>query len=174
MSHPPTHDHHRPIRLSLRSRRIPAALGPDEKRFDIFLIDTGWNAPVSKAVRSHLPVMYEYQKQDSLYLLTPEQSVEILKREPRLIGRDPALVVYDLYAPGNHPVGNYRGFRLFLGRFKRAEQALARLQEFVRFINQNRTVAYLNTEVRRELHREGVSGMVKVLREASEASIELI
>lgn len=143
------------------------------KRFDIFLIDTGWNLLVSKAVRAHLPLMYEYQKQDTLYLLTPEQSIEILKREPKLIGHDPSIVVYDLYAP-DEKSGNYRGFRLHLGRFRHAEQALSRLQEFVRFINQHRTAACLHSEVRRELHREGMSGIVRVLREASEASIELI
>lgn len=174
MPHTPTPDHERPKRLNLRSRSIPAALSRDAKRFDIFLIDTGWNACVSKAVRAHLPVIYEYQKQDALYLLTPAQSIEILKREPRLIGRDPAVVVYDLYAPAEHKVGNYRGFRLYLGRFKHAEQALARLQEFVRFVNEHRTAVCLNSEVKRELHREGMANMVKVLREASEASIELI
>ena len=94
------------------------------KRFDIFLIDTGWNEPVSKVVRSHLPLVYEYQRQDSLFLLTPEQSVEVLRREPRLIGRDPTIVVYDLYAPADRKVGRYRGFRLNLGRFRRPEQAL--------------------------------------------------
>ncbi|MDR3639133.1 MAG: hypothetical protein P4L84_35335 [Isosphaeraceae bacterium] len=165
--------HHRP-ELDLRSRGIAGPIPCDAKRFDIFLIDTGWNVCVSKAVRAHLPIMHEYQKQDTLYLLTPEQSIEILKREPRLIGRDPAIVIYDLFAPAEHKVGNYRGFRLYLGRFKHAEQALSRLQEFVRFINQHRTAASLHAEVRRELHREGLSGMVKVLREASEASIELI
>jgi hypothetical protein len=144
------------------------------KRFDIFLIDTGWNVPVSKAVRSHLPLMYEYHKQDSLYLLTAEQSIEIVKREPRLIGRDPSIVVYDLYTPEERKAGNFRGFRLHLGRFRHPEQALARLHEFVRFVHMHRTADALHLEVRREMHREGIAGMVKVLREASEASIELI
>lgn len=160
--------------LDLRSRCVSGPLSRDTKRFDIFLIDTGWNACVSRAVRTQLPLMYEFQKQDTLYLLTPEQSIEILKREPLLIGRDPAIIVYDLYATGGQKAGNYRGFRLFLGRFKHAEQALSRLQEFIRFVNQNRTAVALHAEVKRELHREGIAGMVKVLREASEASIELI
>jgi hypothetical protein len=173
MSHATKPNHEAP-HLDLRSRAHPGALAREAKRFDIFLIDTGWNACVSKAVRTQLPLMYEFQKQDTLYILTAEQSVEILKREPRLIGRDPAMIVYDLYAPAERKAGNYRGFRLYLGRFKHAEQAVARLQEFVRFLNEHRTAASLHSEVRRELHREGLSGMVKVLREASEASIELI
>lgn len=115
-------DHH--PGLTLRSRGLPGPLSRDMKRFDIFLIDTGWNEPVSKVVRSHLPLVYEYQRQDSLFLLTPEQSVEVLRREPRLIGRDPTIVVYDLYAPADRKVGRYRGFRLNLGRFRRPEQVL--------------------------------------------------
>lgn len=173
MSKSPNHRHEPSPELDLRSRSHPGSLSRDMKRFDIFLIDTGWNLLVSKAVRTHLPLMYEYHKQDTLYLLSPEQSIEILKREPKLIGHDPSIIVYDLYAPAEKS-GNFRGFRLHLGRFRHPEQALSRLQEFVRFVNQHRTAVCLQSEVRRELHREGVSGIVKVLREASEASIELI
>jgi hypothetical protein len=156
-----------PIDLNLRTRPADGHLTPDMKRFDIFLVDTGWNTSVSKMVRSHLPLFYEYQRQDSLYLLTPAHSVAILKRAPELIGHDPIVLVYDLYVPAGRKHGNYRGFYLNLGRFKVAEQALSRLQEFVRFINLHRTATCLDDEVKRELHREGFSGMVKILREAS-------
>ncbi len=71
-----------PIDLDLKAAPPPRPANDEMKRFDIFLIDTGWNTPVSKLVRSHLPLLYQYQKHDSLYLLTAEQSVEILKRAP--------------------------------------------------------------------------------------------
>jgi len=155
------------IDLDLRARPPAGHFTRDMKRFDIFLIDTGWNTPVSKLVRLHLPLIYGYMRQDSLYLLTSEQSVEILKGAPEYIGHDPIVLVYDLYVPQGRKHGNYRGFRLNLGLFKGAEQALSRLQEFVRFINLHRTATCLNDEVRRELHREGFDGMVKILHEAS-------
>jgi hypothetical protein len=136
-------------------------------RFHIFLIDTCWNEAVSKVVRSHLPLVYEYQRQDSLYLLTPEQSVEILNRAPEFIGYDPTIIVYDRYAPTDRKHGSYRGFRLCLGRFKHAGQALSRLQEFLRFLISHRTAVSLDIEVRRELNREGARGLIKILREAS-------
>ena len=175
----PKHPSHGPKRLNLRSQPALNLPKRDEKRFNIFLIDTGWNESVSKLVRAHLPVLFAYQKQDSLYILSPEQSVEILRREPALIGRDPTVLVYDLYAPasdaGNSDApGKYRGFRIHLGRFRKAEQALARLQEFLRFINENRTAESLAREVRKELHREGVAGSIQILREVSEATVELI
>jgi hypothetical protein len=167
MKSKPKTDTEQPINLDLRSRNISGALTPEMKRFDIFLIDTGWNTPISKLVRSHLPLIYEYQRQDSLYLLSSEQSIEILKRSPELIGHDPTVVVYDLYAPDEGKERKFRGFRLNLGRFKHAEQAMSRLQDFVRFINLHRTASCLECEVKRELHREGLTGMVKILRETS-------
>ena len=71
-----------PIDLDLKARPTAGPANHDMNRFHIFLIDTGWSTAVSKLVRSHLPLLYEYQSQDSLYLLTPEQSVEILKLDP--------------------------------------------------------------------------------------------
>jgi len=44
---------------------------------------------------------------------------------------------------------------------------LSRLQEFLRFLISHRSAVALDTEVRRELHREGARGMIKILREAS-------
>ena len=87
-----------PIDLDLKARPTAGPANHDMNRFHIFLIDTGWSTAVSKLVRSHLPLLYKYQSQDSLYLLTPEQSVEILKRSPEFIGHDPTILVYDLYA----------------------------------------------------------------------------
>ncbi len=140
---------------------------PKAKRFDIFLIDTHWNSPVSRAIRSHLRLLQEYQPQDSFYELTREQSVEVLKHDPKLIGMDPTIVVYDIYGSSRGDCGAYRGFRLNLGLMRNGEQALARLHEFLRFIAEHRMAEHLDREVKRELHREGVDGMIKILREAS-------
>jgi hypothetical protein len=145
---------HPPIELDLRAKGSAEALSQGMKRFDIFLIDTGWNRPISKVVRSHLRLLYEYQMKDTLY-------------DPRLIGCDPSIVVYDIYGSGKANAGTYRGFRLNLGLLRHPEQALIRLQEFIRFLAANRTAERLDREIRRELHREGVDGMIKLLRETS-------
>ncbi len=150
------------VHLDLRTETPSQPLSREMKRFDIFLIDTGWHRSISQMVREHLPLLYEYQKQDSLYLLTREQSVEVLKHDPDLIGHDPTIIFYDSYGSGN-----YRGFRLNLGLLRNAEQALSRLQEFIRFVAAHRTAEHLDREVRRELHREGMDGVVRLLRETS-------
>jgi hypothetical protein len=77
------------------------------------------------------------------------------------------MLVYDHYAPASHKPCGYRGFRLNLGLIKRPEQALARLQEFLRFIAVNRTTVPMERSIRRELYREGFDGLVKILRETS-------
>jgi hypothetical protein len=151
-----------PVELDLRTEKPTGPLDPAQKRFDIFLVDTGWNKAISEMVRTHLPLIYEYQKQDSLYLLTHRQSVEVLKHATDFIGHDPTIIFYDRWGSGS-----YRGFRLNLGLMRSAEQALARLQEFIRFVAANRTAEQLDREVRRELHREGIDGIVKLLRETT-------
>jgi hypothetical protein len=172
--HPDPHPQDGPDGLDLRSRPVHAPPAHSEKRFNIFLIDTGWNAPVSRAVRHQLPMIYQFNQQDTLYILSPEQSIEILKRAPELIGHDPTILVYDVYASTRYHDRVFRGFRLNLGLLRNPEQALARLQEFVRFVLAHRTAEHLHRDIRREMHREGIDGAVRILREGLEASIELI
>ena len=157
----------RPIDLDLRFKPSDAPLNPQAKRFDVFLIDTGWNHSVSKVVLSHLSLFFAFENQDSFYILSHEQSIEILRTAPHLIGHDPIILVYDLRAPNDRHSRGYHGFRLNLGLIKHPEQALARLQEFLRFIAINRTAVRLDRSIKRELYREGLDGMIKVLRDAT-------
>lgn len=161
-------------RITLRSKTTSQPMAAHEARFHIFLVDTGWNAPVSKAVRHQLPLIYQYQRQDTLYILSHEQSVQALKNAPYLIGKDPTILVYDRFSPHGAKDGNYRGFRLNLGLMRNPEQALARLQEFVRFCAEHRMAVCLEADVRREMHREGIDGAMKILGESLETGLELI
>jgi hypothetical protein len=156
-----------PIDLDLRFKPTDKPIDPTDKRFDIFLIDTGWNQAVGKVIHSHLSVFFGIDNEDSYYVLSREQSFEIIKRAPHLIGHDPIILVYDVRAPGTRKSRGYHGFRLNLGLIKHPSQALARLQEFLRFIAVNRTVVRLDRCIQRELYREGLDGMVKILRDAS-------
>ncbi len=155
-----------PIEIDLRARDIEDGVDPSRQRFHIFLIDTGWNTGVSKAVRSHLPLMARFAKDDQLFVLSPEMSVEVLRQAPDLIGHDPIILVYDLIKPPGK-TRSYRGFHLNLGLMRHPEQALARFQEFVRFLTTHRTALDLDLAVRRKLHSQGFQGMIKILREAS-------
>ena len=157
-----------PFNLDLRSKDAGSALDPDSQRFNFFLIDTGWNEAISHAVHKHFPrLLHHHNPKDSLYILTPEQSVDVLKQAPYEIGHDPIILVYDLYAPNCENAKNYKGFRLALGLIRHPDQAMARLQEFFRFLVTHRSSTQLDREIRRNLHREGFEGMVKILREST-------
>jgi hypothetical protein len=157
-----------PFSLDLRSKDADYALKEDCQRFNFFLIDTGWNEPISKLVHKHFPrLLHHHNPKDLLFILTPEQSVEGLRLAPYMIGHDPIILVYDLYAPNQGKTQNYKGFRLALGLFRHPEQAMSRLQEFFRFLVIHRQSEKLDREIRRELHREGIGGMIKVLREST-------
>jgi hypothetical protein len=161
----------------LSSRQPGESFTGDFPRFHIFLIDTGWNGPVSKVLRSQLPLFHAYHPKDRLYILTQEQSIRVLQRAPEHISLDPIIVVYDLHRPAHAKDGHassYHGFRLNLGLFKNPEQALQRLQHFVRFIAVHRTSDSLISDVRREMHKEGLENLIRILGEASEASLELL
>jgi hypothetical protein len=114
-----------------------------------------------------MSLFFGIESQDSFYMLSREQSVELIKQAPQLIGHDPIILVYDVRAPGDRKSRGYHGFRLNLGLIRHPAQALARLQEFLRFIALNRTVVRLDRSIRRELYREGFNGMIKILRDAS-------
>ena len=121
-----------PPQPQVRGRDRPPP--PEGKRFDIFLIDTGWNRAVSQAVREQVKHMARLHPSESIYVLSYEQSAELIKLDPAAIGYDPTILVYDLYARPGTGTGAYRGFRLNLGLMRYPEQALARLQEFARFV----------------------------------------
>ena len=153
--------------LDLRYKSSDDPHDPNAKRFDFFLVDTGWNKAISEAVHSHLKPLMSLETKEAIYILSQEQSYQLIKGSPRLIGHDPIILVYDHYAHPDRKTRGYRGFRLNLGLIKKPQQALARLQEFLRFVAINRETAHLEACVRRELYREGVDGLIKILRETS-------
>jgi len=157
-----------PFNLDLRAKEMSEFLKPDAQRFNFFLIDTGWNEAISKLVHKHFPKqLHHHNPNDLLFVLTPEQSVEVLKYAPYEIGHDPIILVYDLLATSQNKSETYKGFRLALGLIRHPEQAMARLQEFFRFMVMHRYSTNLDREIRRELHREGIEGMIKILREST-------
>jgi hypothetical protein len=156
------------VELDMRCKGCTKSLDENAQRFNFFLIDTGWNEPVSRLVHKHFPrLLHNHNPHDKLFILTSDQSVEVLRFAPYEIGHDPIILVYDLFAPEKGSANCYKGFRLALGLLKHPEQAMLRLQEFFRFIVMHRHSTTLERDIRRELHREGLDGMIKVLREAT-------
>src|SRR5262245_61109252 len=65
------------------------------KRFQIFIIDTGWNGPISKALKANLDLFRTYLDRHEIYVLDHAQSTALLKKQPAFIGHDPIVLVLD-------------------------------------------------------------------------------
>lgn len=136
-----------------------------EKYFDIYLIDTGWNVSVSKAVRQNITLLGDFLREDhNLYILTESQSTSLLKNEPKYIGFDPIILVVERGEKSKPK--RLEGFRLNLGLMRRPEQAVAKLQQAVRILSDRRTAAHITRTVRKEIWMAGLDGAFRALAES--------
>ena len=147
----------------------PAETDIDEHqpRFHFFIIDAGWKSVSAKVIRENFHMIREFQNDDPLYVLTREQSVELIRANPDLIGRDPIILVHDLHAKGGKGESGYHGFRLCLGLLKNSAKALLAMQEFLRFVHNHRRSADIEKDIRQRLHHAGLEGALEVIREGA-------
>ena len=138
--------------------------GPVVPRFQIIIIDSGWNSPAHKVLRENFGLLRDLQKGDPIYVLSREKSIEYIGRHyPDIVGKDPIIAVHDLDALGSTGTADFHGFRLHLGLLRTEEQALLALQTFSRFLGTHRQSADLEAEIRRTLRREGMIGAIEII-----------
>lgn len=135
-------------------------------RFHVFLIDLGWHTEVAQGVHDNLGVIRACLGGCPLFVLTPEQSLKVLRRDPHLIGSDPCLIVHDLRASEAGGQDGYHGFRLSLGRAKDSQQALRLFQDFIRFVAMHLDSTDIQREVGKKLRREGLAETIELLHKA--------
>ena len=139
----------------------PATAGP---RFQIFIIDAGWDSPAHRVLRRNFGLLRDLQKGERIYVLSREKSIEFIRRHrSELLGKDPIIAVHDLDALGSTGTAGFHGFRLHLGLLRTEEQALLALQAFSRFLNANRQAADLEAVIRAQLRREGFLGAIEII-----------
>ena len=139
----------------------------EEPRFHYFIIDSGWKSHSARVLRENFHMIREFENHDPLYVLTHEQSIELIRANPDLIGKDPILLVHDLHAKGGRGPSGYHGFRLCLGAIKTPEQALKAMQEFLQFVAAHRKSPDIEKDIQQKLHRQGVAGAIEVIREGA-------
>lgn len=137
-------------------------------RFHFFIVDAGWNSASAKVLRENFHMIHEFRNHDPLFVLSPEQSIALLRKYPDLIGSDPILCVHDLQAKGGKGPAGYHGFRLCLGTLHNPAKALHALQEFLRFVTAHRHSPDIEQDVRKRLQRQGLEGAIEVIRESAE------
>ena len=107
---------------------------PATPRFRIYIVDSGWNSPARRVLLENFALIRGLQKDDPIYVLTPEESIEFQRHHGRRIGADPIIAVHDMAALEKGGTSGFHGFRLSLGLLRTPEQALLGLQAFARFL----------------------------------------
>ena len=131
-------------------------------RFRIFIVDSGWNSAARRVLHENFALIRDLQKDDPIYVLSREKSVEFMRRHGSRIGRDPIIAVHDMQALGKDGTVGFHGFRLSLGLLRTPEQALMGLQAFARFLVEHRNSADLEADIRARLRREGFTGAIEI------------
>ncbi len=137
-------------------------LPPTVPRFRIFIVDSGWNSAGRKVLHENFHLLRDLQRDTPIYLLGRERSIELLRRYPGLVGRDPIIRVHSEVLRAHRPPG-FHGFRLHLGLLREEDQALKALQKFVRFIGIHRDSKDLEMDMRKKLRMEGLKGAFEII-----------
>jgi hypothetical protein len=146
---------------------LPAVIQPNgapsaASRFRIFIVDSGWNSAARRVLHENFALIRDLQKDDPIYVLSREKSVEFMRRHGSRIGRDPIIAVHDMQALNKGGTTGFHGFRLSLGLLRTPQQALMGLQAFARFLVEHRHSADLEADIRARLRREGLSGAIEI------------
>jgi hypothetical protein len=136
-------------------------------RFHIFIVDSGWNSAAHRVLVENFALLRNLQKDDPIYVLSPEQTIAFQRRHGRHIGQDPIIAVHDMDALDRGGTAGFHGFRLCLGLFRTDEQVLLALQTFANFLVTNRRSADLEGVIRTQLRREGIAGAIEIIMKDS-------
>jgi hypothetical protein len=132
-------------------------------RFRIYIVDSGWDSPAHRVLVENFALIRDLQKDDPIYVLSREQSIEFQRRHGTRIGRDPIIAVHDLAAMHKSGTADFHGFRLSLGLLRTPQQALQGLQSFARFLVTHRQSMDLEADIRADLRREGLAGAIEII-----------
>jgi len=136
---------------------------PAAARFHIFISDSGWNSAAHRVLVENFALLRNLQKDDPMYVLSREQSIELQRRHGWRIGLDPTIAVHDMDALNRGGTSGFHGFRLHLGLLRTPQQALLGLQAFARFLVTHRRSADLEADIRADLRREGLMGAIEII-----------
>jgi len=114
-------------------------------------------------LQQNFGLIRDLQKEDPIYVLGREKSIEFMRHHQSRIGRDPIISVHDLAAMDRSGTNGFHGFRLHLGLLHTPQQALLALQNFARFLSTHRHSADLEAEIRADLRREGLAGAIEII-----------
>ena len=131
-------------------------------RFRIFIVDSGWNSPARKVLHDNFHLIRDLQNETPIYFLGRERSVELMRRYPALVGKDPIIRVH-CDVDRKHLKPGFHGFRLHLGLLREPAKALQALQNFAKFVGTHQQSADLEADMRKRLRQEGLQGALEIV-----------
>ena len=131
---------------------------------DIYIIDSGWHSTAHAHLAREFDLFKAYLSEHNLYVLTPQQSVDFLKKHPELIGRDPVIAVVDRLARDMNNLDGF-GTRLELGMIEDPARIDWLLRMFVRVINSQAEILDIANTFRKYNYKEGVKGTIEIIME---------
>jgi hypothetical protein len=151
--------------LAVAAAGPEGGVSPASPRFRIFIVDPGWDSPAHRVLQANFGLIRDLQRDDPIYVLGRDKSIEFLRHHQERIGWEPIIAVHDMAAlhKDGTPDPDFHGFRLHLGLMRTHKQALMALQSFVRFLTTHRQSVDLEAEIRKNLRREGLSGAIKIV-----------
>jgi hypothetical protein len=151
--------------VTAQAPRPESGASPASPRFRIFIVDPGWDSPAHRVLQANFGLIRELQKNDPIYVLGRDKSIEFLRDHPERFGHEPLIAVHDMAAcrEDGTPDPDFHGFRLHLGFMHTDKQALMALQNFVRFLTTHRQSVALEEDIRRDLRREGLAGAIEII-----------
>ena len=147
-----------------------AASTTNSRVLEVFLVDSGWNNEVGKAVRENLPVFADYLHGQRFYVLSEEQSLEFIRKHPSLVGADPILIVLDREAARQKNPKGY-GFRLCLGHMRNPEAAISMLKWAIQ-LSMASNGPQMSTIVKESGHRQTIQGTIELIGEGTAHLLE--
>jgi hypothetical protein len=151
--------------VNAKDAQIFPPASPSRKVLDVFLIDSGWNNEVAKAVRENLPVFNGYLRGQRFYVLSEEQSLSFIKKHPPLVGADPILIVLDREAAKLKNPKGY-GFRLCLGHMRNSEAALSMMKWAIQ-LSMAANGPEMASIVKESGQRQTIQGTIELLGEGT-------
>ena len=134
---------------------------PATKRFDIFIVDIGWESPAAAALRKNLDFALRYQSQGNVYILSKQQCVQLLRSHPSMIGSEPSLIVIDREAYAAQRRQGY-GFKLNLGMVRDAQTANGLLKWILAVLAEQKPGSDITEPIRTVIHKEGLRGAIDI------------
>jgi hypothetical protein len=150
-----------------------AAAVPSSSRskvLDVFLVDSGWNNEVGKAIRENLPVFADYLFGQRFYILSEEQSLEFIRKHPSLVGADPILIVLDKEAVKQRNPKGF-GFRLCLGHMRNPEAAISMLKWAIQ-LSMAASGPQMCKIIKESGHRQTIQGTIELIGEGTSHLLE--